>query len=137
MKFNLCDYGAYILVTGGITIIGHQATQVAFKNCAPFTKCITKIDETTIDHAENLDLVMAMYNLTAYNTNYSETAGRLWFYSEDEATICDADIANNNNFKSFEYKSKLLETTVADGANGILRNATIAVPFKNLSNSLR
>ena len=61
LKFDLCDYNdACILARDDITIIGHQATQVAFKNCAPFTKCITKIDGTTIDDAEDLDLVMSM-----------------------------------------------------------------------------
>ena len=44
-------------------IIGHQVTQVAFKNFAPFTKCITKIDGTTKDDAKDLDLVMPMYHL--------------------------------------------------------------------------
>ena len=64
LKSNLCDYNdAYILVRGNITIIGHQVTQEAFKNCAPFTKCIIKNDGTTIDDAEGLDLVMPMYNL--------------------------------------------------------------------------
>ena len=49
LKSNLCDYNdAYILVSGDITIIGHQVTQVSFKNCALFIKCITKIDGTTI-----------------------------------------------------------------------------------------
>ena len=63
LKFNVCDYNdAYILIRGNI-IIRHQATQVAFKNCAPFTKFITKIDETTTDDAEDLDLVIAMYNM--------------------------------------------------------------------------
>ena len=60
---------------GGITITGHQVTQVAFKKCAPFTKCITKIDETTIDDAENLNLVMLMCILIEYSSNYSETTG--------------------------------------------------------------
>ena len=74
LKSNLCDQNdAYILVRGGITIIGHQVTQVAFKKCAPFTKCITKIDETTIDDAENLNLVMLMCILIEYSSNYSET----------------------------------------------------------------
>ena len=49
-KSNLCDYNdAYILVRSDITIIRHNVTQAAFKNCAPFIKCITKIDGTTID----------------------------------------------------------------------------------------
>ena len=77
LKSNLCDQNdAYILVRGGITIIGHQVTQVAFKKCAPFTKCITKIDETTIDGAENLNLVMLMCILIEYSSNYSETTGQ-------------------------------------------------------------
>ena len=45
------------MVTGDFAIVGHQATQAAFKNSAPFTKCITKIDGITIDNAEDLDLV--------------------------------------------------------------------------------
>ena len=64
LKFNVCDYNeSYILIRGNIIIIRHQATQVAFKNCALFTKFITKIDETTTDDAEDLDLFMAMYNM--------------------------------------------------------------------------
>ena len=53
LKSNICDYNdAYILVGGDITIAGPNiATQVAFENCGRFTKCITKIDETTIDDA--------------------------------------------------------------------------------------
>ena len=79
LKFNLCDYSdAYILVRCDITVTAAAATQVALKNCAPFTKCIKKIDKTTIDDAQNLDIVMPMYNLIGYSPNYSETTGRLW-----------------------------------------------------------
>ena len=109
LKFNLCDYNnAYILAGGNITIIRHQATQVAFKNGAPFTKCITKIDGTTVDGAEDLELVMPMYNLIEYSSSYFQTTGSSWFYSNNEATNFNADIDNNNNFKSFKYKAKLL-----------------------------
>ena len=56
LKYNLYDYNdAYILVRGAITVIAAPATQVTFKNCAPFTKCITKINETIIDDAEDAD----------------------------------------------------------------------------------
>ena len=51
-----------------------------------------------------------MYNLIEYNSNYSEATGSLWFYSKDEATDFNADIANNNNFKFFKYKAKSLKT---------------------------
>ena len=69
LKSNLCDYNnAYILVGGDITVKAAGVTQVSFKNCAPFTKCITKIDGATIDDAEDLDLVMPMYNLIEYSS---------------------------------------------------------------------
>ena len=78
LKSNLCDYNdAYILVRMDIIVTVAPATQVAFKNCAPFTKCITKIDGTTTDNAEDLDLAMSMYNLIEYSSNCSETTGRL------------------------------------------------------------
>ena len=66
-------------------------TKVAFKNSTTFTKCITKIDGTTIDDTEDLDLVMPIYNLIQYSSNYSETTGSLWFYSKDETTNFNAD----------------------------------------------
>ena len=62
------------------------ATQVSFKNCATYTKCVTKIDGTTIYDSEDLDLVTTMYNLREHSSNYSETSESLWFYSEYEAT---------------------------------------------------
>ena len=113
LKSNLCDYNdAYILVRCGIIVTATPAIQVALKNCAPFTKCMTKIDGTTIDDAEDLDLVMPMYNLVEYSSKYSEAIGRMWFNSKDEATTFNANNANNN-FKFFDYKAKLLGQTVA------------------------
>ena len=96
---NLCDYrDASILLKRDVTVESVHPTQAAFKNCAPFAKCITKIDETTIDDAEDLDLVMPMYNLLEYSSNYSDTACSLWFNFEDEATNFDADISNDDAF---------------------------------------
>ena len=64
LKSNICDYNSgYILVKVDITVTAVPARQVVLKNCEPFTKSITKIDETTIDDAEHLDLVVPMYNL--------------------------------------------------------------------------
>ena len=80
LKSNLCDYNdAYIVVKGDITIRAAPQTQVTFKNYAPFTKCITNIDETTINDAENLYLVMPIYNLIEYSSNCSQTTGILCF----------------------------------------------------------
>ena len=73
-----------------------------------------------------------------YISNYSETTESLGFYSKDEATNFNAVVANNNDFKSFEYKAKLLGNTVAqpnpNNANGVLINATIALLLQYLSN---
>ena len=74
MKNNLHDYSdSYILERVDYTIVGQQTTHVAFKNFAPFTKCITKIEQTTIYDAEDLNLVMTTYNIIEYSSNYSKT----------------------------------------------------------------
>ena len=74
MKSILCDYNdSYILVKGNITVTAALETQVSFKNYASFIKFITKIDEITIDDAEDLDLVMPMYNSIEYSSNYCES----------------------------------------------------------------
>ena len=76
LKSNLCYYNdPYILVIVDITSIGHQETQVAFKNFARCTRCITKTFGTTIDDAEKLDLVITIYNLIEYSSIYSKTTG--------------------------------------------------------------
>ena len=117
LKSNLCDYNnACNLVRGDFTIIGDNGTQVAFKNCTPFIKCIKKIHGTTINDAKHLDLVMPMYNLLKNSSNYSDTRGILWFYSKDKANNFNANIAKTNAFKSFEYEDKLLGDTVAQPA---------------------
>ena len=89
LRFNLCDYAdVYILVQGTITITGagnddtakradERDKGVAFKNCAPFTKCIRRINNTDIDNAQDKDIVMPMYNLIEYSDNYSKTSGSL------------------------------------------------------------
>ena len=107
LKSNLCDYNyAYILVTGDITIIGcKNPTEVVFKNYAPFIKCITKIYRVTIDGAIDIDLVMPMYKLLEYSSNYSDTIGSLWFHFKNEATNLNADIEDTNDFKSFKWKT--------------------------------
>ena len=65
------------------------------------------------DDAADLDLAISMYNLLEYRSNYSDTAGRSWFYPKDKANNFNANIANTTAFKSFEYKAKLLRDTVA------------------------
>ena len=86
LESSLCDYSdAYILVTGNINVTGGDAnTKVAFKNCAPFKKCRTEINETFVDDAEHINIAMPMYNLIEYSDNYSDTSGSLWQFKREE-----------------------------------------------------
>ena len=77
-----------------------------------------------------------MYNLLEYSSNYSDETGSLSFYSKDEVNNFNADIADDNAFKSFSYKVKLLENTSADGVNEILKQNNYCT-IKYLSNSWR
>ena len=102
LNSSLCDYSdAYILVKGTITVNNTAAAdadannankKVIFKNCAPFTNCISENDNRQVDNAEDIDIVMPMYNLIEYSDNYSKTSGSLWQYCKD---IPEVD--NNNN----------------------------------------
>ena len=144
IKSNLCDYSdAYILVTGDITATGGDAnTKVVFKNCAPFTKliyfiCITQINDEHVDNADNLDIVMPMYNLIEYSDNYSDTSGGLWHFKKYEQNMnngnpVDVTTADSSSFK---YKSSFFKT-LEDDDNGVFKNVKIAVPLKYLSKFL-
>ena len=103
IESSLCDYSdAYILVTGNITATpNNAATQVVFKNCAPFEKCRTEINETFVDEADFINITMPMYNLIEYSDNYSDTSGSLWQFKRDEI-INNADVTNNNDAPSFK-----------------------------------
>ena len=140
LRSNLCDYAdAYILVKGTITITGagnddaakrldERNKGVIFKNCAPFTKCISRINNTDIDTAQDIYIVMPMYNLIEYSDNYSKTSGSLQKYYKDEP--------NNNlaNSESFKFKVKITGKTPADGNT---KHIETIVPLKYLSNFSR
>ena len=94
IRSSLRDYSdAYIHVKGNIKILNMAAAGVAanntnekllFKNCAPFTNCISKINNTQVDDVQDIDVVMSMYNLIEYSDIYSKTSGSLWQYYRDE-----------------------------------------------------
>ena len=110
IKSNLCDYwDPYILVTGDITATGGDAnTRVAFKNCAPFTKCMTHINDEHLYGANNLDMITPMCNVVEYNDNYSDTSGSLRQFERDELPVTNAgnpDEVFVDNSTSFKYKS--------------------------------
>ena len=72
LESSLYDYSdAYILVTGNIAVAGaNNNTKVAFKNCVPFRKCRTEINDAFIDEAEHINIAMPMYNLIEYSDNF-------------------------------------------------------------------
>ena len=84
LRSDLCDYSdAYIVVKGDITLesdndANKRNKNLAFKNNAPFINCISNINGVKIDKAEDLDVVMPMYNLLQYSKNYKKTTGSLW-----------------------------------------------------------
>ena len=96
LRSNLCDYAdAYIFVKWPITITGagdddaakqldERNKGVIFKNCAPFNKCVSRINNTDIDNAKDIDIIMSMSNFIEYSDNYSKTSESLWQYYKDE-----------------------------------------------------
>ena len=135
LKSSLCDYSdSYILVKGKITITGagddaaaRQADErnkgVALKNCAPFTNCISEINNTQIDSCKDLDTVMPLYNLLEYSDNYAKTSGSVWKYYRDEP--------NDNLADSESFKSKIKITRKTPN-NGNEKDVEIMVPLKKV-----
>ena len=107
IKSSLCDYSdAFILVTGNITVAADDNTDVALKNCTPFSTCITKIGGECVDEANHIYIAMPMYNLIEYSDNYSDTSGSLWQFKRDEVPAGNADLTIDNS-QSFKYKAAL------------------------------
>ena len=151
IRSDLWHYSnAYIIVKGDITVTNPDNAKrnkaVAFKNNAPFINCISKINGVKIDNAEDLDVVMPMYNLLEYSKNYKKTTGSLWNYYRDEPSN-----PLSSNSESFKYKTSITGNTYNvdekitddDGneidnreydANKVAKNeAEIVIPLKYLS----
>ena len=133
-KSSLCHYSdAYILVKGTISVNNTAAAGVAannndrkviFKNCAPFTNCISEINNTQVDNAKDIDIVIPMYNLIEYSDNYEKTTGSLWQYCKDIP-------AQNDNNEIVVFRRNNLT-----GNNGT-KDVETMVPLKYLSNLWR
>ena len=173
LRSNLCDYSdAYILVKGTITVraleVNNNANNirdkrnrpVILKNNAPFVSCITRINGELIEDADDLDIVMHMYNLLEYSKNYRKTIGPLYNYYRDELSD-NTDDDNFGNIKvvnsnTFKYKNKIIGHTYdvnaripnPDGAGqidnpiyNVNKNGTqeveLAIPLKYLGKFLR
>ena len=165
LRSDLCDFSdAYIVLKGNIIVdkkylllmilmrpIIQQLMQLllimqtimclvklVFKNNASFINCISKINGGQIDNAEDLDIVMPMYNLLEYSKNYRKTTGSLWNYYRDEP---NSGINGRINYsimgsKSFDYKANFIEDGVTH--NNLTKNdVKIVVPLKYLSNFWR
>ena len=135
LRSNLCDYSdAYILVKGTITVNGivngaeneilRRNRPLILKNNATFVSCMTEINNEFIEDADDLDIVMPMYNLLEYSKNYGKSIVSLYNYYRDELS----DDNNPNNFpntnlvnsNTFKYKNKITGNTynVAEGSAG-------------------
>ena len=98
---------------------------ITLKNCAPFINCKSEINNTEIDVAKDIDIVMPVYNLLEYSNYYSETLGSLWQYFKDEPND------NLTDSESLKSKIKITENTPADGNT---KDVEIIIPLKYLSN---
>ena len=136
LKPNLCDHAeAYILVDGTIrAAAADNNTKLALKNCAPFIKCNLEINDEHVDTADNLDIVVPMYNLIEYSDNYQDSSAALYQYKRDEPPEANAiNDLTTNTWSSFKYKVNLLGNS--EVANNIARRSVkVVVPLKYLSN---
>ena len=139
-----------MLVKGIITVNNTAAAgadanntnkKVIFKNCVLFSNCTSKINNSQIDNAEYIDIVMPMYNLIEYSDNYSKTSGSLWQYCKEipainnEGAIVDFNGANATD--SFNFKTNITGQTAANNNNGNIAGRVhieIIVPLKYLGN---
>ena len=160
LRSDLYDYSdAYILVKGTVTVNGvvngaeneilRRNRPLILKNNAPFVSCMTKINNEFIEDADDLDIVMPMYNLLEYSKNYRKTIGSLYNYYRDELSDDNnpTNFPNTNvvNSTAFEYKNKITGNTynVAAGAAGHDANrigkqdVELAIPLKYLGNFWR
>ena len=126
LRPNLCNFSdAYIVVEGDITLEGDNDANkrnknLRFKNDTPFMNCISKINGIKIDNAEDLDVLMLMYNLLEYSKNYRKTTGSLWNYYRDEPSdplSCYSE--------SFKYKTNIVGKTPQN--NDSLTNAKVVI----------
>ena len=120
LRSDLCNYSdAYVWVKGTITVTNpnnnvNSDRRLTLKNNAPFISCISKISGELVENAEDLDIIMPMYNLLEYSKNYEKNSGSLLNYYRDEPkehTLGDGNYAVNisiRNSKSFDYKAKIV-----------------------------
>ena len=144
---DLCYYSdAYVWVKEKITITNPNDNvnfnkELTLKNNAPFISCISKINGELVKNAEDLDIVMPMYNLPEYSKNYEKTSGSLFNYYRDEPKEHTIGAGNNainisiRNSKSFDYKTEIIGSL--DAGEDEKEDVIIAIPLKYLGNFWR
>ena len=147
LRSDLCDYSdAYVWVKGKITVTNPNDNanfnkELTLKNNAPFISCISKISGELVENAEDLDIVMPMYNLLEYSKNYEKTSGSLFNYYRDEPSEITIGAGNDainisiRNSKSFDYKTEI--TGSLDAGEDEKEDVKIAIPLKYLGNFWR
>ena len=146
LKSVLCDYSdAYILFKGTATVpntaaaaaaTNNASKMVIFKNCVSFTDCISKINNTQVDNAKDIDVVMPMYNFIEYSDDYLETSQSLLQHSIDKPAVNENGVIVDGVVvvtDSFNFKVKI--TYQAD--DNSTKNVEIMVSLKYLSNFWR
>ena len=122
------------ITRGAGAAVNNTNKKVIFKNCATFTTFISEINNTQVDDAQDIDIVMPMYNLIEYSDAYSKKSGSLWHYYRDEHCLDDnnniTDFPANNNGILFKFKQQMTGET----GNGGMKNVEIMFPLKYLSN---
>ena len=145
LRSSLYDYSdAYILAKENLTVNNPAVAdangnntnkKVIFKNCAPFTNCISEINNTQIDDAKDIDIVIPMYNLIEYSDNYSKTFGSFQKYCKDlPAVDNNGNIVEFNNANATDSFNAKVKITGQTGDNGRIEGVEIMVPLKYLSN---
>ena len=146
-RSDLCDYSDdYVWVKGKITVTNPNDNanfnkELTLKNNAPFILCISKINGELGENAEDLDIIMPIYNLLEYSKNYGKTSGSLFNYYRDEPKEHTIGADNNainisiRNSKSFDYKTKI--TGSLDAGEDEKEDVTIIIPLKYLGNVWR
>ena len=137
IKTSLCDYSdGFFSVTEDITVTANKDTDIAFKNCAPFSTSKTEIN-VLIDEANHIYIAMPRYKLIKLSDNFWDTSGSLWQFKKGDTPNNNADLTIDNS-QSFKYKAALVgKATNAANTNSSAKfkttDAKLHVPIGTLS----
>ena len=134
IKSSFSDYSdIYILTSGNIPVAANNGTDVEFKTCAPFSTCMTEINNVFVDEVNHIYIEMPLYKLIEHSDNYSEISGSVWQFKRDDVPANNAEMIINNS-PSLKYKVALLgKTEHHNNGESFVKESEIVVPLKYLS----